>query len=142
MISLWLLWPVAMHLSLPGSQCVGGFKLLHVDCNKTPVAVTCVWYHSELVKWLVLPWLVYKSSSLCLTKWKLIALKLGISQADVEIIASEKVEMQGVTLLKIWKQRNAFKATYRALVVALLSIGQAEDASGICQILKGNTYLL
>ena len=77
-----------------------------------------------------------------LTKWKLIALKLGISRADVEIIASEKVEMQGVTLLEIWKQRNAFKATYTALVVALLSIGQAEDASGICQILKGNTYLL
>ena len=76
-----------------------------------------------------------------MTEWKLVALKLGISEADVETIASEKVGIQRVTLLKIWKQRYAFKATYRALVDALLSIGQADDASGVCQILKGKYFI-
>ena len=72
-----------------------------------------------------------------LTQWELIALQLDVSEADVETIERKRVEMQGVTFLKIWKQRNAFKSTYRALVVALLSIGQAANASGVCQILKG-----
>ena len=76
-----------------------------------------------------------------LTKWKLVALKLGISEADVDTIESKKVEMQGVTFLNVWKQRCAFKATYRALVDALLSIEQADDASGICQILKGKQLM-
>ena len=74
-----------------------------------------------------------------LTQWKRIAPNLNVSKAEVEAIESEeqKAEMQRVSFLHTWKQKMAFKATYRALVDALLSIGRAEDARGVCQILTG-----
>ena len=71
-----------------------------------------------------------------LTKWKLLASKLGV-KADVYTIESERADMQRVKFLEMWKQRCAFKATYRVLVDALLSINQADNARGVCQILRG-----
>ena len=75
----------------------------------------------------------------CLCEWKLAALKLNISQAEVDAIEREngKAELQRVNFLKIWKQKMTFKATYRVLVEALLSIGRAEDAREVCQTLTG-----
>ena len=81
--------------------------------------------------------------SRCLCEWKLAALKLNISQAEVDAIEREngKVELQRVNFLKTWKQKMTFKATYRVLVEALLSIGRAEDARGVCQTLTGIHFL-
>ena len=72
--------------------------------------------------------------SRCLCEWKLAALKLNISQAEVDAIEREngKAELQRVNFLGVWKQKMSFRATYRVLVEALLSIGRAEDARGVC----------
>ena len=77
--------------------------------------------------------------SRCLCEWKLAALKLNISQAEVDAIEREngKAELQRVNFLGVWRQKMAFKATYRVLVEALLSIGRAEDARGVCRALLG-----
>ena len=74
-----------------------------------------------------------------LTQWKRIAPKLDISKAEEEAIESEhqKAEMQRVLFLDTWKQRMSFMETYRALVVAMLSAGRAEDARGVCKTLTG-----
>ena len=72
-----------------------------------------------------------------LSQWKLVSPKMNISQAEVETIESDnrKSEMQRVSFLDTWKQKMSMKATYRALIEALLSIGRAEDARGVCQVL-------
>ena len=75
-----------------------------------------------------------------LTQWKRIVSNLNISQDEVDAIENDnpkKAEMQRISLLHTWKQKMSFTATYRALVDALLDIGRAEDARGVCQILKG-----
>ena len=74
-----------------------------------------------------------------LTQWKRIVHSLNISEDEVEAIENDqpKAEMQKISFLKTWKQKMSFKATYRALVDALLSIERAEDARGVCQILTG-----
>ena len=77
--------------------------------------------------------------SRCLSEWKLAALKLNISQAEVDAIEREngKAELQRVNFLGVWRQKMTFKATYRVLVEALLSIGRAEDARGVCRTVLG-----
>ena len=77
-----------------------------------------------------------------LTQWQLLAPNLNISQDEVEAIESEhqKAVMRRITFLDTWKQRMSFKATFRALVDALLSIGRAEDARGVCKTLTGKHH--
>ena len=78
-----------------------------------------------------------------LSKWKRLATKMTISQPEVDDIESDhpnKAEMQKVSFLDTWKQKMTFKATYRVLMEALLSIGRAEDARGVCQILRGKSF--
>ena len=74
-----------------------------------------------------------------LTQWKLLAPNMNISQDEVETIEREHttVEMQRIIFLNTWKQKMSSKATYRALMDALLSIGRAEDARGVCKTLTG-----
>ena len=77
-----------------------------------------------------------------LTQWQLLAPNLNISKHEVEDIESEqqKPVMQRISFLKTWKQKMGFKATYRALVDGLLSIGREEDARGVSQILTGKIH--
>ena len=73
-----------------------------------------------------------------LSQWKLIAPQLKVTEAEVEAIEGDNSseERRRVGFLKVWKQKNSFKATYKLLVSALLSIQRTEDARAVCQLLK------
>ena len=79
----------------------------------------------------------------CLTQWQPLAPKLiqdnTKAKAAVEAIESEhsSAVKQKIAFLDTWKERMAFKATYRVLVDALLSIGKAESARKVCKTLTG-----
>ena len=81
----------------------------------------------------------YNKISRYLCKWKLLVPELGLTEAELEAIEENhsKEEARRVSLLKEWKAKFAWKATYRVLIEALLGIQRAEDATGICQLLKG-----
>ena len=74
-----------------------------------------------------------------LSQWKLLALKLKLSSADIEDIErdNKKAEEQRVSFLGKWKQKRSYKATYKALVESLLSIQRVDDARGVCRVLPG-----
>ncbi len=80
----------------------------------------------------------YWDISCYLSQWRLIAPKLNITEPEVEAIESDypTEERRRVGFLKKWKQKGSFLATYRVLVSALLGIQRAEDARGVCQLLK------
>ena len=80
----------------------------------------------------------YYEVSRYLSKWKLIAPKLKLTDDEVESIDQDNLtaEMKKVSFLKEWKQRFAMKATYRALMESLLGIKRVQDATGVCQVLK------
>ena len=73
-----------------------------------------------------------------LSRWKLLAPKLNIPPAEVEKIEAENStdEAQRDSFLKKWHDLSE-KATYKALVDSLWSIGQDDDARGICGLLTG-----
>ena len=84
----------------------------------------------------------YCDISKYLSEWKLLAPKLGLTDAEVEAILEEnqKEEAKRVAFLKKWKQKFVWKATYRVPIEALLGMQRAEDATGVCQLLKGIVY--
>jgi len=75
--------------------------------------------------------------ALFLESWQTVASHLGLSTTDVEQVerdaASEEIKRQKV--LEMWKNRWAFKATYRVLIEALLKIGHADQAEKVCRLL-------
>lgn len=74
-----------------------------------------------------------------LTEWERISPKLGITQPEVEAIIDDNrtEEKRRIGFLKKWKQKFSIKATYEALIGALLSIDRSDDAKNMCQLLKG-----
>ena len=74
-----------------------------------------------------------------LCDWDMVAPLLGLSSTDVDDIERDnpKAEKRRESFLKRWQQKSV-KATYRALVDALLKIERVHDAKGVCQLLKGN----
>lgn len=78
-----------------------------------------------------------------LSQWKLLSPKMNIAQPEVVAIESDNqnAEIQRLSFLETWKQKMSIKATYRVLVESLLSIGRAEDARGVCQVLTGTYYM-
>ena len=74
--------------------------------------------------------------ALFLTSWRTLAPHLGLS-SEMEAVDrdahSEKEKSQKI--LKSWKTKFAFKATYRMLVEALLKIGSADLAEQVCRFL-------
>ena len=86
--------------------------------------------------------------ALFLPSWRIVASHLSLSDVDVE-----GVEMEGrsesekrLKVLKVWKDRSAFKATYTELVKVFLKIGNADQAMKVCRLLvpqqanEGNLY--
>ena len=74
-----------------------------------------------------------------LSQWRRLAPILNVEEAveDIENDYRGNEEMKKNAFLTAWKHKYAMKATYRRLIVALLSIKRAEDARKICQILSG-----
>ena len=71
------------------------------------------------------------------------AMGLGIAeQADVKrLYHSEGTEVAMMKCLKIWKKHNSSRATYRALLDIVLSLGKGDTADQVCQKLTQHKYL-
>ena len=62
--------------------------------------------------------------------------ELGIPLPEMSVIASEKnVQLQRSAMLRKWKQRSAWKATYRKLIEAFLKCSRADLAQKACEML-------
>lgn len=70
--------------------------------------------------------------------WKRIVPHLGLSLAnitEIEVDSKDEPERRLKALLK-WRTKFAFKATYRILMEAFLTIEDASHAVSVCTMLK------
>ena len=67
--------------------------------------------------------------------WMLIGLYLELSRADIASVNGDyqTVDEKRVGMLGRWKEKYAFKATYRVFIEALLACGKTEDALNACK---------
>ena len=76
--------------------------------------------------------------ALFLTSWRTLAPHLQLSSGEVEVVDvdahGEKERRQ--MCLKLWKDKFAYRATYRVLVEALMKIGNADQAKEVCRLLE------
>ena len=70
-----------------------------------------------------------------LESWKVVAPYLGLSKGQIE--ASDRdgksEEEKRLLMLQRWKQAFVFKATYKELINALLSVARADLAVKVCK---------
>ena len=71
-----------------------------------------------------------------LVDWKRLSPLLNLSEADVDAIeeSSRKAEARRESFLERWHQKMSMRATYRALVDALLKLERVHDARAVCQL--------
>ena len=71
-----------------------------------------------------------------LESWKLVAPHLGLSKGEIEAVENDakSEEEKRLSLLQKWKQALVFKATYKELVNALLSVRRADLAVKVCRM--------
>ena len=69
--------------------------------------------------------------------WKQVGLHLGLTEAQLSAIDEENrtVSLKRLAVLQKWKSRFAFRATYRALVNALLKCEKTDEARKVCNTL-------
>lgn len=76
-------------------------------------------------------------------KWELLAKSLEIPNPEIERIKNEPgLELQRIKLLESWKQRCGSKATYKAMVEALLRIDRTDLAEKIFAGLRRDCAVL
>ena len=71
-------------------------------------------------------------------EWKLIGWRVGLTEGDLVAIDRDNgsEEEKRVGMLKKWKSRFAFNATYQALIEALLAEGRSAEAIEACKVIK------
>ena len=77
--------------------------------------------------------------------WTLIGLYLDLTRADIAAVNGDyqTVDEKRAGMLGRWKEKFAFKATYRVFIKALLACGKTEDAVDACKIItKGQCKLI
>ena len=77
--------------------------------------------------------------------WTLIGLYLDLTIADIAAVNGDyqTVDEKRAGMLGRWKEKFAFKATYRVFIEALLACGKTEDAVDACKIItKGQCKLI
>ena len=69
--------------------------------------------------------------------WKLIGQHLGLTEFDITAVDADNttVDEKRVAVLRKWKDKFAFKATYRVLIEALLAAGKTQDAVEACKVI-------
>ena len=67
--------------------------------------------------------------------WQLIGFHLGLTKGDIVSVDGDcrSVDEKRIGMLGRWKEKFAFKATYRVFITALLSCGKASDATEACK---------
>ena len=77
--------------------------------------------------------------------WELIGYHLELKEAEITAVDKDNLTEaeKRAGMLRQWKGKFAFKATYRVFVEALLACGRTEDAMDACRsIAKGQCELL
>lgn len=65
-----------------------------------------------------------------------LGLELGLASSEMTAISSERtLQLQRSAMLTKWKQKFAWKATYRKLIDALLKCSRADLAQEVCELL-------
>ena len=69
--------------------------------------------------------------------WHLVGKRLGLSDADITAVNSDNSteDKKRVGVLEKWKDRCAFRATYRVFIEALLSQGMTQTAVEACKVI-------
>ena len=69
--------------------------------------------------------------------WKLIGRHLRLTEADITAVDGDNrtVEEKRVGMLEKWKQKFAFRATFKTLVESLLAEGKFIDAVEACNVI-------
>ena len=78
-------------------------------------------------------------SKLCVD-WRLIGFYLDLKKVDISAVDEDNrtADEKRAGMLGRWKEKLAFKATYRVFIQALLACGKTEDAVEACKtIAKG-----
>ena len=63
--------------------------------------------------------------------------ELGLFQQEMTAICSDVngVELQKIEMLRIWKQKYLWRATYRKLIEAFLRCSRGDHARKVCELL-------
>ena len=70
-----------------------------------------------------------------LDRWEMLAKSLRIPNSEIESIKDKGgLELQRIKMLECWKQRCGSKATYKAMIEALLQINRTDVAESIIAI--------
>ena len=75
--------------------------------------------------------------------WQLIGFHLELTKADIVAVDGDyhSVDEKRIGMLGRWKEKFAFKATYRVFIEALLSCGKASDAIEACRAIVSGRHL-
>jgi hypothetical protein len=67
--------------------------------------------------------------------WQLTGFHLELTNSDIDAVDEDyrTAEQKRIRMLMKWKEKFAFKATYRVFIEALLSCGKASDAIDACK---------
>ena len=70
--------------------------------------------------------------------WKLIGKYLKLTEAEIAAVDgdSRTEEVKMITVLQKWKEKLAFRATYRALIKAFLAAGKASCAVDVAKTIR------
>ena len=76
---------------------------------------------------------VHLLSGFC-DRWESIGYGLQLTKSDISGVKDDSpdTEVRRIVMLQTWKERFAHKATYRALIEALLQSGRAQQALNMC----------
>ena len=71
-------------------------------------------------------------------EWQLIGFHLELTKADIVAVDGDygSVDEKRIGMLGRWKEKFAFKATYRVFIEALLLCGKATDAIEACKVIS------
>ena len=77
---------------------------------------------------------VHLLSGFC-DRWESIGYGLQLTKSDISGVKDDSpdTEVRRIMMLQTWKERFAHKATYRALIEALLQSGRAQQALDMCR---------
>ena len=67
--------------------------------------------------------------------WQLIGFHLELTDSDISAVDGDNrtVDEKRVGVLRRWKEKFAFHATYRILIKSLLACGRTSDAVNACK---------
>lgn len=73
---------------------------------------------------------------------EILGYELGLTQSEMAAINRDvrTQELQRLAMLKKWKQKNAWKATYKTLIEALLRCGRGAYARDVCELLTQSKF--